>query len=114
MSDCLFCRIIGGELPSTKVYEDELVFAFEDISPQAPLHVVIVPRKHVATLNDLRDEDEPAAGRLLRAAAAIARERGIADAGYRTILNVNSDGGQVVYHIHLHLLGGRKLKTPLA
>jgi len=114
MTDCLFCRIVAGDLPSTRVYEDDIVFAFEDINPQAPVHVVIVPKTHLATLNDLRDEDEGTAGRLVSVAARIARERGIADAGYRTVINVNRDGGQVVYHIHLHLLGGRKLRSPLA
>jgi histidine triad (HIT) family protein len=114
MTDCLFCRIVGGEIPSTRVYEDDRVFAFEDINPQAPVHVVIVPKKHLSTLNDLDDEDEAAAGRLLRSAARIARERGIAETGYRTVINVNRDGGQVVYHVHLHLLGGRKLSSPLA
>lgn len=113
MTDCLFCRIVAGELPSTRVYEDDLVYAFEDINPQAPVHVVIVPKKHLATLNDLTGEDEPVGGRLVRAAAGIARERGIADSGYRTVINVNSDGGQSVFHVHLHLLGGKKLTTPL-
>jgi len=114
MADCIFCRIVAGELPSTRVYEDDLVFAFEDINPQAPVHVVIVPKRHIATLNDLQPGDETTTGRLIHAAAWIARERNIAEPGYRTIFNVNRDGGQVVYHIHLHLLGGRKLKTPLA
>ena len=114
MSDCLFCKIVAGELPSTRVYEDDLVFAFEDINPQAPVHVMIVPRKHFATLNDLEVENEALTGRLVHVAARIARDRGIAEAGYRTVFNVNRDGGQVVYHIHLHLLGGRQLKTPLA
>lgn len=113
MTDCLFCRIVAGDLPSTRVYEDDLVFAFEDINPQAPVHVVIVPKKHLATLNDLGD-DEPIAGRLILAAIRIAGDRGIADSGYRTVINVNSDGGQVVHHLHLHLLGGAKLRTPLA
>lgn len=114
MSDCLFCRIIEGELPSTRVYEDDQVFAFEDINPQAPVHVMVVPKKHLATLNDLEPSDEALAGRLVFVAAQIARERGIADSGYRTVFNVNRDGGQVVYHIHLHLLGGRGLRGGLA
>lgn len=113
MSDCLFCRIVAGDLPSTRVWDDDLVYAFEDINPQAPVHVVVVPRKHLATLNDVTGEDEIIAGRLLRAAAGIAKERGIADSGYRTVINVNKDGGQVVYHVHLHVLGGRRLRTPL-
>lgn len=114
MSDCLFCRIVAGELPSTRVFEDDLVYAFEDISPQAPVHVVIVPKKHVATLNDLAAEDDPAIARLVRTAAAIARERGIADAGYRAVMNVNRDGGQTVFHVHLHLVGGDTLRSSLA
>jgi histidine triad (HIT) family protein len=113
MNDCLFCRIVSGELPSTLVWEDDLVFAFEDINPQAPVHVVIVPRKHLATLNDFTPEDEILAGRMLRAASDIAHRRGISEEGYRTIINVNKDGGQVVYHVHLHVLGGRRLRTPL-
>jgi histidine triad (HIT) family protein len=113
MNDCLFCRIVSGDLPSTRVWEDDLVYAFEDINPQAPVHVVVVPRKHLATLNDLTGDDEAVAGRLLRAGVEIAKERGIAENGYRTVINVNKDGGQVVYHVHLHVLGGRRLRTPL-
>lgn len=114
MNECLFCRIVARELPSEKVYEDDLIFAFEDINPQAPVHVVVVPKKHLATLNELEDEDERVAGRLVRAAAHIAKERGVAESGYRTVINVNGDGGQVIYHLHLHVLGGTKLRTPLA
>ena len=114
MSDCLFCKIVAGELPASRVYEDDLVVAFEDINPQAPVHVVIVPRQHFATLNDLEAGDEVMTGRLVHVAAHIARERGIAEAGYRTVINCNPDGGQVVFHVHLHLLGGRKLKSALA
>lgn len=114
MHDCLFCRIVAGEVPSTRVYEDDVVFAFEDINPQAPVHVVIVPKKHIATLNDLEDGDEAMTGRLIHVAARIARDRGIAEGGYRTVFNVNRDGGQVIYHIHLHLIGGRQLRGPLA
>lgn len=114
MSDCLFCRIISGELPSTRVWDDDLVYAFEDINPQAPVHVMVVPRKHIATLNDLGPDDEPLAGRLVYVATQIARERGIAEPGYRTVFNVNRDGGQVVYHIHLHVIGGQPLRSGLA
>jgi histidine triad (HIT) family protein len=113
MTDCLFCRIVAGESPSTRVYEDDLVFAFEDINPQAPVHVIIVPRKHIPTLNDLADGDDPAVARLVRAAVTIARERGIAEAGYRTVSNVNGDGRQTVSHVHLHLVGGKQLGTAL-
>ena len=110
MSDCLFCKIIEGEIPSTKVYEDDSLYAFEDINPQAPTHVLVVPKAHIATLNDLRPEDKPVVGHMLYAAAGIARDRGIHESGYRTIFNVNADAGQVVFHIHLHVLGGRQLK----
>jgi histidine triad (HIT) family protein len=110
--DCLFCKIIAGQVPAAEVYQDALCFAFDDINAQAPTHVQIIPRKHVATLNDLIAEDEPMAGHLLTVAAAIARERGIAESGYRTVFNCNRGAGQSVYHIHLHLLGGRSLGWP--
>lgn len=110
--DCLFCKIIAGDVPSTEVYQDALCYAFEDINPQAPIHVQIIPRKHVATLNDLVAEDEPMAGHLVTVAAGIARDMGIAENGYRTVFNCNRGAGQSVYHIHLHLLGGRSLGWP--
>ena len=110
MSDCLFCKIIEGQIPSTKVYEDDQVYAFEDINPQAPIHVLVVPKTHIATLNDLTPEDKPVLGHLLYTASGIARDRGIHESGYRTIFNVNADAGQMVFHVHLHLLGGRQLK----
>jgi histidine triad (HIT) family protein len=109
---CLFCRILQGEVPSKEVYQDALCYAFEDINPQAPVHVQIIPRKHVATLNDLIAEDEPLAGHLVTVAAQIAKERGIDASGYRTVFNCNRAAGQSVYHIHLHLLGGRSLGWP--
>jgi len=112
MSDCLFCRIIAGDVPSTGVYRDERVYAFEDITPRAPLHVLIVPRKHVATLNDLQPEDDGLVGEMIRRAAAIAAERGYAEQGYRTVFNCNREAGQSVFHIHLHLLAGRPLTWP--
>ncbi len=113
MSDaCLFCRIVDGDIPATIVYEDDLVVAFEDVNPQAPTHVLVVPRRHIPTINDLGTEDETLAGHLLTTAAAIARERGFDAAGYRTVLNCNAAGGQTVFHIHLHLLGGRNLSWP--
>ena len=109
---CLFCRIIAGEIPSSKVYEDDEVFAFNDINPQAPLHVLIVPKKHIATTNDLTAEDEALVGKLVRRAAAIAKEKGFDQRGYRTLLNCNAEAGQTVFHIHLHLLAGRHLGWP--
>ncbi len=109
---CLFCRIISGEIPSSKVFEDADLFAFNDINPQAPLHVLIVPRKHIATTNELAIDDEALVGKLVRRAAAIAKEHGYDQRGYRTVLNCNSEAGQTVFHIHLHLLAGRHLGWP--
>lgn len=109
---CLFCRIIAGEIPSKRVYEDAELVAFEDVNPQAPLHCLVVPRRHVATLNDLREGDDGLVGAMVRRAAAIARERGLDSGGYRTVFNCNSDAGQTVFHIHLHVLGGRRLGWP--
>ena len=112
MDDCLFCRIAGGAIPADVVYADETLLAFNDINPQAPAHVLIIPRKHIATLNDLAPEDEATVGALVRRAAVIARERGHAEAGYRTVFNCNAAAGQSVFHIHLHLLAGRDLAWP--
>ena len=111
MGDCLFCKIIAGEIPSKKVFEDEHTFAFEDISPRAPTHVLIVPKKHVRGLKEAEAEDAEIVGWCHLAAAKIARERGIED-GYRTVLNVGPGAGQSVFHLHVHLLGGRELKWP--
>lgn len=109
---CLFCRIVAGEIPAKKVYEDDHLLAFEDINPQAPLHVLVVPKRHVATVNDLQTADDPLVGEMVRRAAAIAESRGVAAGGYRTVFNCNSDAGQTVFHIHLHVLGGRRLGWP--
>lgn len=109
---CLFCRVIAGEIPSSKVYEDDEVYAFNDINPQAPLHVLVVPKRHIATTNDLTPGDDGIVGTLVRRAAAIAGEKGYAERGYRSVLNCNSDAGQTVFHIHLHLLAGRRLGWP--
>src|SRR5919204_1285805 len=109
MSDCLFCRIIKGEIPATIVYRDDRVVAFNDVNPQAPTHVLLVPTRHIASLNDLAPGDDAIVGELARRAAAIAKERGIADSGYRTVFNTNAGAGQTVFHIHLHLLGGRSM-----
>ena len=111
MADCLFCRIIRGEVPSKKVYEDKHIFAFEDLNPQGPTHVLIVPKKHVSGLKEAVAEDAELIGRCHLVAAQIARERSIED-GYRTVLNVGPRSGQSVFHMHLHLLGGRDLKWP--
>jgi histidine triad (HIT) family protein len=110
--DCIFCRIAAGEIPSRVVLSDDDLFAFEDINPQAPVHVLVIPRKHIPTLNDLTSEDEALIGRMHRAAARIARERGVSGSGYRVVLNCNAHAGQSVWHVHLHLLGGRVLQWP--
>ena len=109
---CLFCRIIAGEIPAKKVYEDDQMIAFDDINPQAPMHVLVVPRTHVATLNDLEASHDGLVGMMIRRGAAIARERGYDGSGFRTVFNCNSDAGQAVFHIHLHVLGGRRLGWP--
>src|SRR4029453_19682738 len=109
---CLFCRIIAGEIPSSKVFEDADLFAFNDIKPQAPLHVLIVPRKHIATTNDLTIQDEALVGKVVPAAAAIATEKGCDQRGYRTVLNCNSGGGETVFPPPLPLLAGRHLGWP--
>lgn len=112
MSDCLFCKIIAGQIPSNIVYQDDTVVAFKDINPQAPLHVLIVPRKHIASLNELSPEDEGLVGSLVRRAAALAKQGGYHEGGYRTVFNTNREAGQTVLHIHLHLLAGRPLSWP--
>jgi histidine triad (HIT) family protein len=110
MTDCLFCKMASGAIKPDVVYEDENVLAFRDIHPQAPVHVLVIPKRHVATLNDL---DEPIlAGQLLQTAALVAKQLGLAENGYRTVLNCNADGGQTVFHLHLHLLGGRPMAWP--
>jgi histidine triad (HIT) family protein len=111
MTNCLFCRIVNGEIPSKKVYEDAHTYAFEDISPQAPTHVLIVPKKHIAGLKEASADDAALIGHCHLAAAKIARERSIED-GYRTVLNVGPKAGQSVFHMHVHLLGGRSLHWP--
>jgi len=111
MSDCLFCKIVNGDIPAKKVLEDKHVLAFEDLHPHAPTHVLIVPKKHIRGLKEAKAEDAELVGRLHLAAAEIARQRGIED-GYRTVLNVGPKSGQSVFHMHLHLLGGRDLHWP--
>jgi histidine triad (HIT) family protein len=112
MSDCLFCRIIAGEIPAALVHQDEALVAFKDINPQAPLHVLIVPRRHIATLNDLAPDDDELVGSMFRSAAALAKQHGYHERGYRTVFNTNREAGQTVFHIHLHLLAGRGLTWP--
>jgi histidine triad (HIT) family protein len=112
MPDCLFCRIVKGEIPAAIVFRDDRIVAFNDINPQAPTHVLLVPVRHIASLNDLAPGDDGIVGELVRRAAAIAKERGIADSGYRTVFNTNAAAGQTVFHVHLHLLGGRTMHWP--
>lgn len=111
MNDCIFCRIVRGEIPSKKVYEDDHTYAFEDLDPKAPTHVLVVPKKHIRGLKEAEAGDAEVVGRCHLAAAKIAKERGIED-GYRTVLNVGPGSGQSVFHMHVHLLGGRKLSWP--
>ena len=110
--DCLFCKISANEIPATVVFENERVVAFEDIHPQAPTHVQIIPRKHIATTLDLTAEDRLLVGEIFEVAAQIARDRGVADDGFRLVVNTNTAAGQTVYHLHLHLIGGRSLGWP--
>jgi histidine triad (HIT) family protein len=112
VTDCLFCKIAEKRIPAKIVHEDDQVLAFEDIDPQAPVHLLVMPKKHIPTLNDLAAEDDAVAGRLLRVAAALAKERGIADRGWRAAVNVNRDAHQLVFHVHLHVLGGRAFGWP--
>jgi len=110
--ECIFCNIAAGKIPAAIIYQDELVVAFNDLQPQTPHHKLIIPRKHIATLNDLTADDTIIAGHLLQTASRIASELNMADSGYRVVMNCNENGGQTVFHIHLHLLGGRPLSWP--
>ena len=109
---CLFCRILSGEIPGKVLYQDDRLVVLQDINPQAPLHALVIPRRHVATLNDLSPEDDGLIGEMLRRAAIVAREHGVADSGYRAVFNCNREAGQTVFHIHLHVLGGRPMAWP--
>lgn len=111
-TDCLFCKIIQGDIPTESVYEDDLVIAFNDIHPQAPIHQLIIPKKHIATLNDLEPDDNKLMGHMIQIAKELANRNNIAEDGYRILMNCNAAGGQAVYHIHLHLLGGRYMHWP--
>ncbi|KTD19704.1 histidine triad nucleotide-binding protein [Legionella londiniensis] len=110
--DCLFCKIIGGDIPAKVIFENSEIMAFRDIKPQAPTHVLVVPKKHIATIADADTGDERLLGQMILAAKKIANEEGLTEKGYRLIFNVNSYGGQEIYHIHLHLLGGRQMTWP--
>ncbi len=112
MTDCIFCKIAASEIPADVVYEDDDVVAFRDITPQAPTHILVIPRKHIATLLDITPEAAPLLGRMQRAAVEIARREGLADRGFRLVTNCLEEAGQSVFHLHLHLLGGRRLGWP--
>ncbi len=112
MSDCLFCKIVNGDINTELVYEDEDVVAFRDINPQAPHHYLCIPKKHVSTLNDISSNEVSLAGKLVAAAANIARQLGVDEDGYRVVMNCNANGGQTVFHIHLHFLAGRQMTWP--
>lgn len=109
MADCIFCKIAAGEIPSKLVYEDDLVVAFPDIHPAAPVHLLVVPRKHVQSVAHLADSDQELAGRLLLVARTVAAQAGVAESGYRVIINIGDEGGQTVPHLHVHVIGGRQL-----
>jgi len=111
-SDCLFCKILAGDIPADIIYESDTALAFRDINPQAPTHVLIIPRKHIATINEISDDDQSLVGSLYTAAREIAAAEGLADDGYRAVMNCNEGAGQTVFHIHLHLLGGRAFAWP--
>lgn len=113
MPDCIFCKIVKGDIPCTKIYEDDAILAFDDIHPMAPVHVVIIPKKHIATLMDVDTAHSDVMGRLIAAAQNVARIKKVEAGGFRAVMNCNADGGQVVFHLHLHLLGGRKLEDQL-
>ncbi|MBX7170856.1 MAG: histidine triad nucleotide-binding protein [Pyrinomonadaceae bacterium] len=110
--NCIFCKIIAGEIPSKKVYEDDVCVAFNDISPQAPTHILVIPREHFASLDEAETKHKETLGHLLLSAAEIARQSGFAKNGYRVVINTNDDGGQTVFHLHVHLLGGRQFIFP--
>lgn len=112
MSDCIFCRMVAGEIQPNIVYENEQVLAFHDANPRAPVHVLVIPKKHIATLDDLDEEDCALAGELLLASQKVARRTGLAENGFRTVINCRADAGQEVFHLHLHIMGGRKLHWP--
>lgn len=112
MQDCIFCKIIKGEIPSEKLYEDDMVLAFNDVSPQSPTHILVIPKKHISSANDIKDENKEVIGHIFSVISKIAKEKGFADAGYRVVNNCGEDGGQTVGHIHFHVLAGRNLQWP--
>ncbi len=109
MDDCLFCKIVKGEIPSTKVYEDEFVYAFKDINPEAPVHILVIPKKHIESINKIEKEDEELIGKIFTTIKKVAKDQGIAESGYRVVSNCGKDAGQTVMHLHFHILGGKTL-----
>ena len=109
MSDCIFCKIAAGEIPAKVAFENDELIAFDDVSPRAPVHVLIIPKEHLSTMNDPGPEHEALLGRMMLTAARIAGERGVSEGGYRVLVNCNADGGQEVFHLHMHVIGGRRL-----
>jgi len=112
MGDCIFCKIVKGEIPSQKVYEDDSIIAFDDVNPQAPVHVLIIPKRHIDKISSVSLEDESLLGRMMLKAKSIAEDKGIDKSGYRIVVNCEKDAGQLVFHVHMHILGGRKFKWP--
>ena len=112
MDDCIFCKIVAGKIPAKVVYEDDRALAFDDISPQAPVHTLVIPKKHVPTILDVTPDDHGLVGHLFKVAAGIAAKKGVDRKGFRLVMNTNQDGGQTVFHMHLHILGGRSLHWP--
>jgi histidine triad (HIT) family protein len=113
MDDCIFCKIVAGEAYSQRLYQDEFVTAFRDIHPVAPTHVLVVPNKHIPSVNDLTHEDEPLIGRLFMTARQIAEQEGVAQTGYRLIVNMGAHAGQAIFHLHLHVIGGQRMRFPM-
>jgi len=112
MTDCIFCKIVSGDIPADKIFENDHVIGFRDLNPQAPTHVLVITKKHISTINDIQDEDKALIGEMFLAAQQIAADEGLAERGYRTVMNCNAEAGQTVFHIHLHLLGGRSMAWP--
>jgi histidine triad (HIT) family protein len=112
MEECIFCKIVQGEIPTNIIYQDDQVIAFDDLHPKAPIHKLIIPRRHIATLNDLDPKDKELIGHMVYVAKQFAKDLNIDEKGYRTLINCNADAGQIIFHIHLHLLGGRKMTWP--
>jgi histidine triad (HIT) family protein len=112
MTDCIFCKIISGDIPGDIIYQNNDVLAFRDLNPQAPTHVLVIPKKHISTINDIQTDDAELIGKMVLAAKQIAKDEGIDESGYRTVMNCNAGAGQTVFHIHLHVLGGRGMTWP--